>query len=203
MLVPVKSFELAKGRLSDLLPPNERSRLARRLAAGVVAAAHPLPTYVVCDNTAVAEWATEVGVGVLRVEAVGLNSAVTEAIGMATALGHDRAIVSHADLPLAHDLTWLDDPPFDCNVVVVTDRHGTGTNVMALPLRLDPPFVFHYGPGSAAQHRAEAERLGLAVRTVDDERLGWDIDTPDDLTAWLAEGVDGAELDQGESKGIR
>lgn len=190
VLVPVKSFELAKGRLSKRLDAGQRSRLARSLAAGVVAAARPLPTYVVCDNDTVAEWAVTTGAGVLRVVARGLNPAMADAVGQAADYGYRRAIVSHADLPLAHDLTYLDQPPFDQGVVVVSDRHGTGTNVMALPLQLDPPFVFRYGQGSAQRHRAEAERLGLALQMVDDERLAWDLDTPDDLTAWLAEGAD-------------
>ncbi len=190
VLIPVKSFDLAKGRLADLLDAGERGRLARQMAAGVVAAARPLPTYVVCDNEIVAQWAATVGAEVLPVTAVGLNPAITEAVGAVGRLGHDRVIISHADLPLARDLTWLAAPPHDRGVVVVSDRHGRGTNVMALPLDLDPPFVFHYGPASAHKHRAEAERLGLPVQMVDDERLAWDLDTPDDLTAWLTESAD-------------
>ncbi len=200
VLVPVKSFDLAKGRLSDRLGSGDRDRLARRLAAGVIAAARPLPTYVVCDSDLVADWAVEIGIGVLEVTATGLNPAMTEAVVMAASMGHNRAIISHADLPLADDLTWLDQDPLDRGVVVVTDRHGAGTNVLALPLNLDPPFVFQYGPGSAGRHRVEAKRLGLPVRVINDERLGWDLDTPDDLTAWLAEGAGALER---ETKGTR
>ena len=186
VLVPVKSFDLAKGRLSDWLDPASRDRLARRLANGVIAAARPLPTYVVCDSDLVADWANELGIGAIEVTATGLNPAMTEAVVTVGMMGHRRAIVCHADLPMAEDLTWLAREPFDEGVVVVTDRHGTGTNVMALPLHLDPPFVFRYGPDSADRHRAEAERLDLPFRIVDDDRLGWDLDTPDDLAAWLA-----------------
>ena len=42
-------------------------------------------------------------------------------------------------------------------------------------------FRFAYGPGSAAAHRAEAARLGVAVDEVVDEALGWDVDVPGDL----------------------
>jgi 2-phospho-L-lactate guanylyltransferase len=47
-------------------------------------------------------------------------------------------------------------------------------------------FGFAYGPGSAARHRAEAERLGLALRVTEDEQLGWDVDTPEDLAVFDA-----------------
>ncbi len=189
VLVPVKSFDLAKGRLSGRLDAADRARLARRMATGVVMAARPLPTYVVCDSDLVADWAVEVGIGALEVTATGLNPAVTEAAIMAASMGHDRAIICHADIPMASDLTWLDEAPYNQGVVVVTDHHGTGTNVLALPLDLDPPFVFGYGADSAQRHRAEAERLGLPIRMLVDDNLSWDLDTPDDLVAWMADGA--------------
>ena len=67
-------------------------------------------------------------------------------------------------------------------VTIVPDRRGDGTNVLALPTAA--PFVFAYGTGSARRHQAEAERLGLPVRVVPDDALGWDIDTPDDLALY-------------------
>ena len=33
----------------------------------------------------------------------------------------------------------------------------------------------------AAAHQTEAQRLGLELRVVPDERLGWDVDVPEDL----------------------
>jgi 2-phospho-L-lactate guanylyltransferase len=90
--------------------------------------------------------------------------------------GYERLIVAHGDLPLARTLAWVAD--FD-GVTIVPDRWGRGTNVLAVPSGVG--FDFHYGTGSAALHRAEAERLGLAHRTVVDEQLAWDIDTPADL----------------------
>ena len=175
-MVPVKAFDVAKGRLADALAPPERAELARSMAEGVIAAARPLPTYVVCASPAVAGWALRVGAGVIRFEPPGLNPAVTHAATVLATEGHRRMIVAHGDLPLARSLAWLGEEP---GVTIVPDRRGDGTNVLSLPLASG--FVFHYGPGSAAAHQAEATRLGLACRTVDDDLLGWDIDTPDDL----------------------
>lgn len=183
VLVPVKSFDLAKGRLADSLDADQRAVLARELAATVIAAAEPLPTYVVCDNTEVASWALSVGTGVLSITASGLNPSLTQALAAAANDGYRRAIISHADLPLARDLTWLAGPDQHADVVIVPDRHGTGTNVMSVPIGVRPGFALRYGPGSAQSHQREAERIGWTVAVQTDEDLGWDLDTPEDLAA--------------------
>jgi 2-phospho-L-lactate guanylyltransferase (CobY/MobA/RfbA family) len=85
-------------------------------------------------------------------------------------------VVAHADLPLATDLAWLADVD---GVTLVPDRHGDGTNVASVPTGRG--FTFAYGPASCSLHEAEAHRLGLAVQVVPDERLGWDVDRPEDL----------------------
>ena len=58
VLIPVKAFRDAKGRLSDVLSPDERAELSRPMAAAVVRAASPLAVWIVCDDDDVAEWAT-------------------------------------------------------------------------------------------------------------------------------------------------
>lgn len=176
VVVPVKSFDLAKERLSDALDGRQRAELARTMAAGVVAAGRPLPTFVVCGSNEVAAWAVSQGAGVIWLAKPGLNRAVSFACKALAADGYQRVIIAHGDLPLATSLAWVAD--FD-GVTIVPDRRGEGTNVMALPL--DSPFSFHYGVGSAAPHKAEAERRGLAVRIVSDPSLGLDVDTPTDL----------------------
>lgn len=181
VVVPVKSFDLAKGRLAAALDTGARARLARRLAARVVSAAAGLPCHVVCDNDEVARWALDRGAGVIWHPEPGLNSAVSFAVAQLGALGVERVIVAHGDLPLATDVTWVG--RFD-GVTVVPDRRGDGTNVLAVPTGVG--FGFAYGTASSRRHQDEAARLGLALRVVADEALGWDIDTPDDLALFDA-----------------
>jgi 2-phospho-L-lactate guanylyltransferase len=176
VVIPVKAFELAKERLSGAMNADQRATLARSMAAGVVAAGHPLPTYVVCGSDEVADWALEVGARVIWLERPGLNTAVEFACEVLEGEGFERVIVAHGDLPLARSLAWVGE--FD-GVTIVPDRRGQGTNVMALPLGRG--FRFFYGEGSAPAHQAEAQRLGLALRIEPDDALGWDVDTPDDL----------------------
>ncbi len=177
VLIPIKSFDLAKGRLSDALSPTQRADLAIAMATTVIAASRPLPTWVVCDNTEVATFAMARGAGVIWRPSRGLNAAVTDGFAFLRDEGHTTIVIAHADLPRATDLTWV--PDF-AGVTIVPDRRGDGTNVMAVPASAD--FRFQYGVGSSRAHQAEALRLALPYRIVDDARLGWDIDVPEDLS---------------------
>jgi 2-phospho-L-lactate guanylyltransferase len=177
VLVPVKSFGQAKRRLSQVLTAAERARLARSMAGRVVAAARGLPVAVVCDDEEVAAWAEDAGAEVVWTPGLGLNRAVARGVARLHRDGAVRVVVSHADLPLARDLRPVVD--FE-GVTVVPDRHGDGTNVICVPGGAG--FRFAYGAGSCRRHQAEAERLGLDVRVIDDDiRLGWDVDRPADL----------------------
>jgi 2-phospho-L-lactate guanylyltransferase len=182
VLLPVKAFHQAKLRLAPALDEAARAALARDMAGKVVRAAGSLPVAVVCDDDAVAHWATDVGASVSWRPGRGLNAAVADGVTQLAADGFDRVIVAHADLPHALDLTWVAD--FD-GVTLVPDRHDDGTNVVSVATGAG--FVFAYGPGSFARHRAEAERLGLPLRIEREPRLGWDVDLPADLLtpSWL------------------
>lgn len=176
ILVPIKSFDLAKGRLADALDPHQRADLARQMAAGVLRARGSVPAWVICDDAEVAAFATKNGAGVIWAPSRGLNPAVTDGVEFLAGQGAERVIVAHADLPLATDLAWVGD--FD-GVTIVPDRRDDGTNVLCVPTGKN--FVFQYGEGSAARHMAEAERLSLELRVVPDDKLGWDVDVPEDL----------------------
>jgi 2-phospho-L-lactate guanylyltransferase len=178
VLVPVKDFSVAKLRLAPALPPAKRAALARAMAERVVRAARHLPVAVVCDDTAVADWARGLGALVVWAPERGLNHAVQDGVRQLADLAVAHVTVAHADLALADDLTWLSD---GTGVTIVPDRHDDGTNVIALPSRSG--FVFSYGPGSFGRHLAEAERLGLPVRVERSSPLSWDVDLPADLSA--------------------
>ena len=190
VLIPVKGFRLAKGRLADRLSESQRHELARTMAAQVVKAAGSLVVRVVCDNDEVADWARSAGAEVLWIEAKGLNPAVTAAVAALEAeseseadtdtdgTGPGHVLIAHADLPHAETLGGLAEAG---TVTIVPDRHLDGTNVMALPLGTG--FEFHYGAGSFAAHCEEALRRGLDLRVRRVRALEFDVDTPDDFDA--------------------
>jgi 2-phospho-L-lactate guanylyltransferase len=64
-------------------------------------------------------------------------------------------------------------------ITLVPDRHGDGTNVVALPTA--SRFRLSYGPGSFHRHLDAAMDGGFPVEVRRDPLLGLDIDTPADL----------------------
>jgi len=163
-------------RLAPNLDSRRRRDLARAMAERVIAAASPHPVSVVCDDDEVAAFATERNASVIWCPEHGLNAAVAKGISHLGELGVDEVVVSHADLPLA---TSFDDLIGWPGVTLVPDRHMRGTNVAVVPT--NARFEWSYGNGSLLRHRAEALRLGMALRIKRIPSLGWDIDFPEDL----------------------
>lgn len=176
VLVPIKSFRAAKGRLAGVLDPAARADLSRMMAAKVLAAGRPFPTFVVCDDDDVAAWAGEHGADVLWTPGLGLNGAIDHAIDVVTGKGAEHVVVAHSDLPLATTFGHL---VIDGTVTLVPDHQLDGTNVQSRPtsLRLDAG----YGAASFRRHLTAALGAGHPVRVVTDPRLARDVDTIDDL----------------------
>lgn len=177
MLIPVKRFTAAKGRLSGLLDVDQRASLARWLADRVVAAARALPTFVACDDDDVASWADGAGAEVLWSPGMGLNGAVDSGRVTIAGKGFDHLVIAHSDLPLAHDLGDLAVPG---TVTLVPDRRRDGTNVVSLPV--DAAIPASYGGGSFSRHLDLAMATTYRVQVTADPRLALDIDNPDDVS---------------------
>ena len=176
VIVPVKSFAVAKGRLASSLGDAEREALARSCAERVIAAAAPAAVFVVCATDDVAAWAAAQGARVVRQESPGLNGAVHDGWMRARADGFDHILVAHADLPL---VTTFAHVPVAGEVTLVPDRHNDGTNVLSMPAGTD--FVLHYGPGSFVAHLEEVNLRDLPHHVLHDDNLALDLDTAEDL----------------------
>ena len=177
VIIPVKSFTIAKGRLADTLHADEREKLARTCAETVVLASRPLPTYVVCNDDSVAQWAIALGANVVTCITPGLDIAVNAGRTEAIQNGADHIIVAHADLPLA---VTFEHVVREGKVTLVPDRHNDGTNVLAFPAH--SAFTTAYGPGSFDNHKRIAQQAGLDCEVINDNMLELDLDTADDLT---------------------
>lgn len=187
-IIPVGTFEAAKSRLGGALDAEERQDLVERLLARTVAAALAVDgladVLLVSPDREVLQYAAGLGARSLRQRSAGLNAGLGEARADAIAGGADAILVLPIDLAFvsANAVTAvverLSRPSPGGAVVLVADRHGAGTNVLALR----PPAVieFAFGPSSRRAHRAAAGAAGAGYTEVGGP-LAFDIDTPADL----------------------
>jgi len=177
VLVPVKRFTAAKGRLTGVLDDADRARLAEWLASGVLETVIEIPTFVACDDDQVAKWATRMGAQVIWGAGLGLNGAVDDGVDHIVADGYDHVLVSHADLALPGALL---DVARDGCITLVPDRRHDGTNVMSFPAA--HPIRAAYGGGSFGRHLDQALAIGsVPVEVRADPQLSLDLDTSRDL----------------------
>jgi 2-phospho-L-lactate guanylyltransferase len=176
VLIPVKRFTAAKGRLTGVLTDDHRARLASWMATRVVEVVAEAPTFVACDDAEVADWAQRKGATVLWGPGLGLNGAVDDGIAHIAAAGYDHVMVSHADLARPAALLSV---PAPSTITLVPDRRHDGTNVMSFPT--DERLTASYGGGSFRRHLAQALSSGAATQVHVDLDLALDLDTAADL----------------------
>jgi 2-phospho-L-lactate guanylyltransferase len=186
-ILPVKSFERAKQRLSGQLDPTLRQQLAEAMLLDVLeslGASRVDEIVVVSDGARAREIAHEYGATALQDGDQGHNAAARLGVRASLALGAQRALLVPGDCP-ALEPAEVDEllarPGHGASVVIVPDRHGTGTNA----LLLTPPGVFEpsFGPDSCPRHLTLARSAGIEVEVVRVPSLAIDIDTPEDLEA--------------------
>ncbi|HEX6584961.1 MAG TPA: 2-phospho-L-lactate guanylyltransferase [Thermoleophilaceae bacterium] len=189
----MKSFGVAKQRLADMLGAGSRQALAQAMFSDVLGTLRRVPELdeiaVVTGDRAAQAAASGARVTVLHDGAQsGQSNATLIGIRYALDAGYDRAVLVPGDTPLLEpgELTGLINGTRA--VVVVPDRHGTGTNALVLspPDAIEPSF----GPDSFARHLAAAEAAGVPHRVEEVPGLALDVDTPGDL-AELAAALEG------------
>lgn len=189
-ILPVKRFARAKQRLGESVADPLRLDLARAMVGDVLCALHECAaidlTVVVTSEGSVA--AAAVYQGALVVE-----DSAEEGQSAAARLGLERALEEGAEraLCIPGDCPALDPAELEAlllpahaptpELVVIPDRHGTGTN----GLLLCPPDAIlpSFGPGSCERHRELARAVGVACRMEHPQSLLLDIDTGEDLAA--------------------
>jgi 2-phospho-L-lactate guanylyltransferase len=114
----------------------------------------------------------------------GQSAAALIGIRHALEKGYERVLLVPGDTPLLQprEVAAIIDAPQ--GLVIVADRHGTGTNalVLAPPDAIEPAF----GADSFARHTAAAQAAEVAYQAEDVPSLALDVDTPGDLAALAA-----------------
>jgi 2-phospho-L-lactate/phosphoenolpyruvate guanylyltransferase len=191
-VLPVKSFSRAKQRLGEAVGGSEREELAAAMVADVLSALMALPeldeVVLVTAEPVAARAGQQAGAVVVEdPEEAGQSAAAARGIDAALVRGAERVLLVPGDCPALdpHELAGLlERDGMSPQVVIVPDRHGSGTNA----LLLEPPTVMapSFGAGSFARHAALAWAAGAEVKVCELPSLGLDVDTPDDLAALRA-----------------
>lgn len=184
-ILPVKRFSQAKQRLGASVADALRADLARAMLGDVLSALDRCAaidfTVVVTNERPVAAAGRYLGATVVEdVHESGQSAAVALGIAQAAARGAERVLCVPGDCP-ALEPTEIDAllGAAGVAVVIVPDRHGTGTNglLLAPPGAIGPSF----GPDSCERHRELARAAGAACRVERLPSLLLDIDTGEDL----------------------
>jgi 2-phospho-L-lactate/phosphoenolpyruvate guanylyltransferase len=185
-ILPVKRFERAKQRLGGALSDGSRWALAEAMVTDVLVALRRAERVdhvlvVTCEPRAESlalGWGADV---VADPQERSHSNAATIGIRTAVERGATRVLLVPGDCPslaAAEVDELLAAAP---SVVVVPDRHGTGTNALVL----EPPEVIApgFGPDSCERHVERAREAGVEVAVRQVPSLSLDVDTGDDLEA--------------------
>ncbi len=189
-LIPMKELAQAKMRLAGELDAAQRAELALAMLTDVLAACTESGCFdvisVISNDSEVFWHVRERGAKPLAEPATlsGLNESLTFGQRyLARRIAVDELVVLPADIPLARAE----------DIRAVVDALGTGAGPRAVLVRsrdngtnalaMRPPegVSMHYGRDSADAHRAAAEAAGIEVIEIENDRLAYDIDAPEDL----------------------
>jgi 2-phospho-L-lactate/phosphoenolpyruvate guanylyltransferase len=187
-ILPVKRFGAAKQRLAAGVGKERRATIVAAMLEDVleaIAATRLVErTIVVTSEPRAAELATAVGAEIVADPDEGGHSGAALA-GMARAreIGAECVLLLPGDCPLLdpRELERLLTGLPGRYAAIVPDRHGTGTNALALapPDAITPAF----GEGSCARHVAAAREAGVPHSVEELPSLALDLDTPADIIA--------------------
>jgi len=188
-VLPVKRFGAAKVRLGDELSGGTKRALAEAMMTDVLMALRRTKAVsevlLVTSEPAAEAIGRGYGANVLHDDRDdGQSPAALIGVEHAIESGATRVLLVPGDCP-ALDPAELDElldrPDDEPSVVIVADRHGTGTNA----LLLTPPDVIEpaFGPDSRSRHEQAATAAGVAYSVEHVETLALDVDTSEDLAA--------------------
>ena len=193
-VLPVKSPQNAKQRLSGFLAPAQRETLARILYRQTLAALCQADgidrVAVVANDSEVAAHARRSGALVFEEnEQVNHSTSADAACLLAIRLGATTVLLVPIDVPLVSsaDFARLAGAARP-GLIVVPSADGTGTNALVRT----PPDVIEsrFGPGSCRAHLDQARVKNVHAEIMRVDGLMFDIDTPEDVARFLASSHD-------------
>ena len=192
ILIPMRSLNEGKSRLSNLLSPNNREKLIKllfiQLLKRLKTLKHQAPLIfsdilVVTPCEEVEKISKDFHVHILREQNLdGLNSAVNKGICWSSENLYDSSLILPGDIidPETEDIKKiLDIGKKSRDSMVICPSTDFGTN--ALFLSLPTNFNVKFGPNSFFKHQKEAENISIRSIIAPVDSLKDDLDTGKDL----------------------
>jgi 2-phospho-L-lactate guanylyltransferase len=186
-IVPVKPLRRGKSRLAEVLNPDERTALNKRLLTHTIETLSKISeieqVLVISRDQAALSIARDHGARTVQENgAPKLNTALTRATVVAKNYATRGVLIIPADLPLLtpEDIHTMIDKGKDSPVVVVApDHRREGTNALLIsPVGL---IEYEFGPGSFQRHCELALSVGAQLEICELPSLALDMDLPEDL----------------------
>ena len=181
VVIPTKQLVQAKGRLAQVLTPDERAGLVLAMLRDVLTTlrrSDVADIWLVASDDVVFEVGASFGARSLReTPPTGYNAAVS--LGLSEIPDTTPVLVLPGDVPLVQpdDIAAIMQAAGD--IRIAEDHTGLGTNGLFLssPNLIKPMF----GPNSLRDHKTAGQHAGLQTRQLMLPNLAQDIDTPADL----------------------
>jgi 2-phospho-L-lactate/phosphoenolpyruvate guanylyltransferase len=190
VLLPVKDFRESKQRLVPALDANARAKLAQAMLRDVlsVLARARAPQRVVVFTAAdeVMQVARPFGFNIAFEKSVDGHSAAVNQMVEELSATSSRILSIAADLPrlVPSEIDFAFNAASE-PITFIPSRDWTGTNgVLFIP---PARIAMEYGEGSFRRHLSKATAAGIRSDVMDLPGIAFDIDTPEDLRAFLAD----------------
>ena len=192
ILIPMRSLNEGKSRLSNVLSPNKREKLIKLLFTQLLKKLKTLKNQsplifsdilVITPCEEVEKISKDFQVLVLKEQSLnGLNSAVKKGIYWSSENLYDSSLILPGDIidPETEDIKKiLQMGKKSRNSMVICPSTDFGTNALflSLPTRLN----FKFGPNSFFEHQKEAKKISIRSIIAPVDSLKDDLDTGKDL----------------------
>jgi 2-phospho-L-lactate guanylyltransferase len=179
-VIPLNLPALRKSRLASVLSPGQRNTLAEALYQHVLGCVHASGLF-----TSVLTLSPPPALALPTRRWIQRGKDLNAELNDVRHFVATRLLVLNADLPLltTEDLRTLLVSAEAAGCAIAADRHGSGTNAVALLPEVR--FSFAFGAGSLAAHLRAAPLASVVLR----DGLACDLDTPEDLAHLLRQRV--------------
>lgn len=192
VVIPVKTLETTKSRLSAILDKEQRRFLSEKMLLHVLRAScgpGVREQVVVTSDHHVARLAEEQGSIPVLEEGNGLNRALSQATRYLVERGGSSILILPSDLPFItdQDVEAILNLAKDEQAIVISPCHrGNGTNA----LLVKPPGILEYafGEQSFQRHKKKALQCGVNPAIYYSRSVGFDLDLPEDFHYYLEHG---------------